>query len=63
MASVDADLVAVDEFDQMDDSILELAEKRLASSRAGLLRVISTPRIPGAGVSRLYQASTSVSIT
>ena len=57
VASVDADLVILDEYDQMADGILALARKRLASSRAGLLRVASTPRLPESGVNGLYLQS------
>src|ERR1700694_4871656 len=37
IASVDADLVILDEFDQMDEGVVELARRRLASSSKGLL--------------------------
>ena len=57
VTSVDADLVILDEFDQMPEGTLELAQKRLASSRAGLLRIASTPRFPEAGVNGLYLQS------
>src|SRR5688500_15896742 len=57
VSGVDADIVILDEYDQMDEGILELATKRLASSRAGLMRVISTPRFPEADVNGLYIAS------
>lgn len=54
MASIDADLVLLDEFDQMADGIQALAEKRLASSRQGQLFIASTPRLPEAGINALY---------
>ena len=57
IASVDADLVILDEFDQMADGILPLAKKRLASSRAGRLYIASTPRFPEAGINALYRQS------
>ena len=57
IASVDADLVLLDEYDQMGEGVLELAQKRLASSRAGRLMVASTPRLPEAGVNALYLQS------
>ena len=44
LTSVDADIVLLDEFDLMAEGVLELAMKRLASSRLGWLRVASTPR-------------------
>lgn len=57
VASIDADLVVLDEYDQMDDAIHALAEKRLGSSRRGLLRLASTPRLPEAGINALYRES------
>ena len=57
IASMDLDLVILDEFDQMADGILTLAEKRLASSEAPRLRVMSTPRFPEAGIDELYRHS------
>lgn len=57
VASVGVDLVILDEYDQMPEGTLELAEKRLASSQQPLLRVLSTPRFPEAGVNGLYLAS------
>ena len=57
IASVPADLVILDEYDQMGDGVLELAQKRLTSSRAGRLIVASTPRYPEAGVNRLFLQS------
>ena len=57
IASVDADLVVLDEFDQMAEGSFELAQKRLASSQAGRLIVASTPRFPEAGVNALYLQS------
>ncbi len=57
IASVDADLVILDEFDQMDEGVVELARRRLASSSKGLLRIASTPRHPEAGVNALYLQS------
>lgn len=57
VASVDADLVLLDEFDQMAEGILDLAVKRIASSRDGRLFVASTPRLPEAGINALYLES------
>ncbi len=57
LTSVDADLVVLDEYDQMGEGILELAQKRLASSRLGLLRLASTPGLPEAGISDLFLQS------
>ena len=57
IASVDADYVILDEFDQMGEGTLELARKRLTSSAAGRLRIASTPRYPEAGVNALFLQS------
>ena len=57
LASVDADCVILDEFDQMGEGTLELARKRLASSAAGRLRIASTPRYPEAGIHALFLQS------
>ena len=57
IASVDADSVILDEFDQMGEGTLELARKRLTSSAAGRLRIASTPRYPEAGVNALFLQS------
>ncbi len=39
LSSVDADAVFLDEYDLMDEGVLELAQKRLGSSRLGLMRI------------------------
>ena len=57
IASVDADLVLLDEYDQMAEGVLELARKRIASSRAGRLVIASTPRLPEAGINGLFLQS------
>ena len=57
IASVDADVVILDEFDQMADGTLPVATKRLALSRAGRLWIASTPRFPEAGINGLYRQS------
>ncbi len=54
VASIDADLVILDEFDQMPEGTLELAQKRLVSSANGKLIVASTPRYPETGINGLY---------
>jgi hypothetical protein len=54
ITSVPADMVLLDEFDQMHEGVLEAARKRLTSSRAGLLRLASTPRYPETGVNGLF---------
>ncbi len=57
LTSVDADAVLLDEYDLMADGVLPLAQKRLASSRLGWLRVASTPRLPEAGINALFLQS------
>jgi len=57
LTSVDADVVLLDEYDLMGEGVLDLAQKRLASSRLGWLRVASTPRLPEAGINALFLQS------
>ena len=57
IASLDADFVILDEFDQMAEGTLELAQKRLASSKRGRLLVASTPRYAEAGINALFLQS------
>ena len=57
ITSVDADVVILDEFDQMAEAVWDLAQKRLSSSAAPQLIVASTPTLPEAGVNGLYQQS------
>jgi hypothetical protein len=54
LTSVDADVVLLDEYDLMGEGVLELAQKRLASSELRWLRVASTPRLPEAGINELF---------
>ncbi len=61
LSSIDADIVVLDEFDLMAEGVLALAQKRLASSRLGWLRVASTPRYPEAGVNGLWGCKTDPS--
>lgn len=57
LASVDADIVIADEFDQMGGDVLAAMRRRIASSRAGRIIVASTPRFPEAGINALYRQS------
>lgn len=57
LTSVDADVVLLDEYDLMAEGVLPLAQKRLASSRLGWMRVASTPRLPEAGINALFLQS------
>lgn len=54
---VDADLVILDEYDQMKDDVLSNAIARLRSSKAGRLVAISTPTIPEFGIHGLLMNS------
>ena len=54
---VDADLVVLDEFDQMKDEVLSNAMARLRSSRLNRIRIISTPTIPEFGINALLMRS------
>ena len=57
VSSVDADIVMLDEFDQMAEGVFELALKRIASSRAGQIILTSTPRYSETGINGLYLQS------
>jgi hypothetical protein len=57
LTSVDADVVILDEYDQMGEGTLALAQKRVASSHLGFLRLASTPGLPEAGISDLFLQS------
>lgn len=57
IASVSADLVILDEFDQMTDGVLDLARKRVASSRSPQIILSSTPGVPEAGINAMLLLS------
>ncbi len=57
ISQVDADAVFLDEFDEMEEGTLELAQRRLASSKSRWLRVASTPSLPETGINRLFLES------
>ena len=57
IASVDADVVFGDEYDQMPEGTLELMQKRVTSSSHGLIRVFSTSRYREAGINGLFLRS------
>ena len=59
IASVDADLVILDEYDQMAEGVLDLARKRLGSSARPRLRVASTPLFPEAGINAITSSPIS----
>lgn len=57
LTSVDADVVLLDEYDLMAPGVLDLARNRIASSRLGWVRIVSTPRVPEAGINGLFRQS------
>ena len=57
LTSVDADVVLLDEYNLMAEGVLARAQKRLASSRLGWMRLASTPRYPEASINELFLQS------
>ncbi len=58
LKSVDADCVILDELDEMDASVPELAYKRLGHSALKAMRMASTPTFAGVGIEAQWAAST-----
>jgi len=56
LKSVPVDTLVLDEYDEMPEGTLALARHRLDSSTAPLVRVLSTPTYPGAGIDPEYLA-------
>lgn len=56
MRTVDADMLVLDEFDEMDEWVLPMAEHRLDSSRHPLTVILGTPTYPDVGVDAQYKA-------
>jgi hypothetical protein len=56
-SGVDADIVILDEFDQMDEAVISVAQARLRSSSQPRMVVTSTPTLPDRGVSYLFDNS------
>lgn len=54
---VDADFVAFDEYDRMQDNVELAFQESMKSSAYGWLRRWSTPTIPGRGVDAIFQKS------
>ncbi len=50
LKSVDADLVVIDEIDECDPRVRDIAAKRLGHSPIGEMRLVSTPTYPGVGI-------------
>ncbi len=57
IASVDADIVILDEYDQMAEGVFDLSRKRLGSSAQPRLWIASTPRLPEAGINAMFLQS------
>jgi phage terminase large subunit GpA len=55
--SVDADVLALDEYDTLTQENIPDAEKRISGSDVGLIRRVGVPSIPNWGIDRLYQES------
>lgn len=55
--SVDADVLALDEYDTLDQSNIPDAERRISGSEYRYLRRVGVPTIPEYGIARLYDES------
>jgi hypothetical protein len=58
LKSISVDRVVFDEFDEMEEAMIELAQYRVAHSRVKELIYLGTPTIPEYGIDRMYQSST-----
>lgn len=57
LRSIDADVLVLDEFDEMDRRAEALARKRLGHSTLAEVRIVSTPTFANVGIDAEYQAS------
>lgn len=57
LKSIDADLVVIDEIDECDPRVRDIAAKRLGHSGLGEMRLVSTPTYPGVGIHAEYVLS------
>ena len=57
LKSVDADLCIIDEIDECDPRVRDIATKRLGHSPIGEMRLVSTPTYPGVGIHAEYVLS------
>ena len=57
LKTISVDRVVFDEFDEMEESMIELAQYRIAHSKIKELIYLSTPTIPDYGIDKLYQKS------
>lgn len=55
--SVDADMLLFDEYDEMPEQQIVLAQKRVGHSKLKFKRYASTPTVPEMGIDALYEAS------
>lgn len=57
LQSVDADLVALDEYDDLSPGNIPDAERRISGSQLGLIRRVGVPTTPEWGIARVYSRS------
>jgi hypothetical protein len=57
LKSIDADVLILDELDEMDPRAPEIARKRLGASQLGEERIVSTPTYSGAGIHAQFAES------
>jgi len=57
LKSISVDRVVFDEFDEMEESMIELAQYRVSHSKIKELIYLGTPTIPDYGMDRMYQNS------
>lgn len=57
LQSVDADCLAMDEYDDLRQENVPDAERRLSGSRDPRIRRVGVPSLPNYGISRIYDAS------
>lgn len=55
--AVDADVLALDEYDSLTQANIPDAERRIGASADGLIRRVGVPSVPGYGISRFYEQS------
>ena len=55
--AVDADVLALDEYDTLNQANIPDAERRVAASTLGLVRRVGVPSVPGYRISLLYEQS------
>jgi len=57
LKSISVDRVVFDEFDEMEETMIELAQYRVSHSKIKELIYLGTPTIPDYGIDRMYQNS------